>query len=465
MTTTADVPQDAMAERSPPALGKRPLPPRKRTRRRSRRLIKWGVVLLLIGGGIIGWWIHHRHQAQLAAATAAKADEIVTVTRGTVERTVESSGGVIANQEVEIKCRASGEVKQLPFQVSEHVKKGDLLCQLDPTIQQLQVRQAEVAALQSQSKLAASRYDLQTAQLALETTRTHDGATLAYAQVRAANIKSKAERQKALVEQKLGSQEDLETAQTEAAAAQADLQAAQVAVDELKQQEIQIKLKEQAIVLAESQVQSDQLALDTAKQQLAYTTVNAPLDGVVSEVKVRQGTIVASGTDAFNGGTPILTICDLSRVFVVAKVDESDIGLVQVGQDARIAISSYPDRTFTGKVIRKAPKGVVLTNIVTFEVTVEVMDKDKNLLLPEMTGNTIIVQSHRENVLTLPPTAVRIEKDKATVKMADGSTRKIEVGLRSVDAIEIVSGLKLDDRVVVGTSEQFSRWKNDDDEN
>jgi HlyD family secretion protein len=428
--------------------------------------MKWGVIILVLGGAGYGWHVHSRRLADLAKA-AASADEFVTVESGTVERSVESSGGVIANQEVEIKCRAGGAVVKLPFQVSEHVKTGDIICQLDPTIEQLQVRQAEVAALQSTSKLAVAKFDLETAQLALETTRTHDVSTLAYAKTRAANIKSKAERQKALADQKLGSQEELETAETEAASAEADLAAAQIAVDELKQQEIQIKLKEQAVIMAQSQLQSDQLALDTQKQQLAYTTVTSPLDGVVSELKVRQGTIVASGTDAFNGGTPVLTICDLSRVFVVAKVDESDIGIVDVGQDARIQVSAYPERTFSGKVIRKAPKGVVNANIVTFEVTIEVLDKDKSLLLPEMTGNTTIVQAHKEKVLALPPTAIRFEKDKATVKMADGSTRQIEVGLRSTDSVEIIKGLSLNDRVVVGSSEQFSRWKgnnNNDDE-
>jgi HlyD family secretion protein len=459
---TSEIEESAVTKPPPPREHRRPSL-RKGRRRGFRRLIKWGVVLLVLSGIGVGWWVHWRHQAQLASA-AASAEEIVTVEQGTVERNVEASGGVAANQEVEIKCRAAGAVIQLPFQVSEHVKKGDLVCQLDPTIEQLNVRQAQVTALQSQSRLAQASYELETAQLALQTTKIHDAATLAYAQVRAANLKSKAARQKALVEQKLGSQEDLETAETESASALADLQAAQVAVDELQQQEVQIKLKQQAVVMADAQQQADQVTLDTQKQNLAFTTVNSPLDGVVSKLSVQKGTIVASGTDAYNGGTAILTICDLSRIFVNAKVDESDIGVVQVGQDAQIVVSSYPDRTFTGKVIRKFPEGEVNANIVTFQVIIEVTGNDKNLLLPQMTGNTTIVQARRENVLTLPSTAIHFEKDKASVKMADGSIRQIEVGLRSADSDEILSGLKLHDRVVVGNSEMFSRWKNSDDE-
>ncbi|MFT3787280.1 MAG: hypothetical protein QM770_14105 [Tepidisphaeraceae bacterium] len=76
--------------------------------------------------------------------------------------------------------------------------------------------------------------------------------------------------------------------------------------------------------MAEAQLKSDQITFDTQRQQLGYTTVTAPLDAVVASLEVQKGTIVASGVSGFNGGTTIMTLSDLSRVFVMATVDESD---------------------------------------------------------------------------------------------------------------------------------------------
>lgn len=445
-----------------PPVRRRPAPAR-RKRRRWVGWARWIVALLLLGGGLAGWDIWSRRQ-QAVAKAAANAVEIVAVQRGTIEKSVEASGGVKANTEVDIKCRASGEIVKLPFGVSDRVKKGDLICQLDPTDEMLQVREAETTVLQSKAKFEQAKDDLEQGKLNLVTTRRKDESNLVYMKVRAANLRLKADRQRQLVDQKLGSPEDLETAETEAASAEADRAAAQVAIDELDQQAISLQSKEQEVAMADAQLQADQVRLDTEKQLLAYTTVTSPMDGVVTKLSVQRGTIVASGTDAINGGTAILTLSDLSELFISAKVDESDIGGVKLGQDVRIAVSAFPNRTFNGKVVLIAPKGEVNSNIVTFEVTVEVVDQDKNLLMPEMTGNTTIVEQRRENVLTLPSAAVIVQKGAAHVTMADGTRRDITIGLRTADSVEIVSGLKEGDRVRVGDAELPTRWKNPDDD-
>ena len=82
------------------------------------------------------------------------------------------------------------------------------------------------------------------------------------------------------------------------------------------------------------------------------------MDGVVTDRKVQTGTIIASGVSNVGGGTTILTLSDLSRIYVLASVDESDIGKVQVGQPATITVDAYPSMQFAGKVVRIASKGV-----------------------------------------------------------------------------------------------------------
>ena len=166
--------------------------------------------------------------------------ELVPIRRGRVEKAVTSSGKVVSNLDVDIKCRASGEIVTLPFDISQKVHKGDLLCQLDPTDSQLAVRSAEATVAQS-TALAQVRDDLEQGQENLGTTRRRDEATLASAKVKAANLRAKADRERQLLEKDLSSREAMETVETDVAAAQAELDEAELAMDELKQQQIQLE--------------------------------------------------------------------------------------------------------------------------------------------------------------------------------------------------------------------------------
>jgi HlyD family secretion protein len=434
----------------------RPRPPK----RRSRRRWPWTLTALAILAGA-GWWAA-KHFAPSGGAATANPSDLVAVSRGRVEKAVTSSGKVVSNLDVDIKCRASGEVIKLPFDISQSVHKTDLLCQLDPTDSQLAVRSAEAMVEQSTAKLAQAKHDVQQAEENLETSRRKVNATLTAAKVKAANLRSKADRQKQLTDKQLSSREELETVETEAAAADMELAAALVAVDELKQQQTQIAYKGDAVKMVAAQIQADTINLDVQRQQLAYATVMAPIDGVVSALNVQKGTIVASGMSGFSGGTTIMTLSDLSHIFITATVDESDIGEVRMGQPARITVASFPGRTFAGQVTRIAAKGVNVSNVVTFEVKVEVLDEHKDLLRPEMTGNVTIIQSEKANVLTLPSAAVMRQGDQTVVTMADGQKRPVVVGLQGADTVEILSGLSEGEKVRSLTAELPTRWKSQD---
>ena len=438
----------------PPANRPRP------TKRRSRRRWPWTLlVLALLAGG--GWWAA-KHFGPPAGPTTVNPSDLVAVSRGRVEKAVTSSGKVVSNLDVDIKCRASGEVIKLPFDISQSVQKTNLLCQLDPTDSQLAVRSAEATVAQSTAKLAQAKHDVQQAQENLLTSRRRVDATLTAVKVKAVNLRTKADRQKQLTDKQLSSREELETAETEAAAAEMELTAAQIAVDELKQQEIQIAYKGDAVKMVEAQLQADTINLDVQKQQLAYATVMAPIDGVVSALNVQKGTIVASGMSGFSGGTTIMTLSDLSHIFITATVDESDIGEVRMGQTARITVASFPGRTFAGQVTRIATKGVNVSNVVTFEVKVEVLDEHKDMLRPEMTGNVTIIQSEKTNVLTLPSAAVMRQGDQTVVTLADGQKRPVTVGLQGADTVEILSGISEGEKVRSLTAELPTRWKSQD---
>src|SRR5690606_32443303 len=125
---------------------------------------------------------------------------------------------------------------------------------------------------------------------------------------READARSRAQRFAQLMDKKLASQEDFDTAQATAAQALTELRNAELAIDNLKIEEMHLELRKQDIRLAQSQVESDQLTLDNARQRLADTKVVAPIDGVVADRTVQIGQIISSGITNVGGGTAVMIL-------------------------------------------------------------------------------------------------------------------------------------------------------------
>ena len=147
------------------------------------------------------------------------------------------------------------------------------------------------------------------------------------------------------------------------------------------------------------------MSLDLARQRLTETRVVSPVDGVVTQRAVQIGQIISSGISNVGGGTTALVVSDLSRIFVLAAVDESDIGQVRPGQRVKVTVDAYRNREFAGEVVRISPRGVNVSNVVTFEVKIEVTARDKELLRPEMTANVEILIDERPDALLAPSDA------------------------------------------------------------
>jgi HlyD family secretion protein len=419
-------------------------------------------LIVIVGLGVGAFFFYKAHASAPATTQPAMTD--VEVVKGNIFQAVASTGRITSNLDVEIKCKAAGQIIELPYDdVSEPVKKGDLLVQIDPIDQQRAVRQAEVQLDQSQAKLAQAKQGLTIAQQTLETNREKVASQLKSTQSAAKDAQAKAERRRTLFEQKLASPEELQTAETAYTQAQAEYLNAQIAEKDLKTQELGLEVKKEDVKLAQAQVEDDQITLSNAKQRLADTTVVAPIDGVVSQLNVQKGQIISSGITNVGGGAPAMTLSDMSRIFVLASVDESDIGKVAMDQPVTITVDAFPGKKFKGKVIRIATKGVNVSNVVTFEVKVEVTSDNKNLLKPEMTANVQIISASKDDVLVVPVTALTRKKGKmtATVKLADGQTeeRTVQVGLTDGERYEVLSGLKEGETVVFKKDEPQSKWR------
>ncbi|HEY6000318.1 MAG TPA: efflux RND transporter periplasmic adaptor subunit [bacterium] len=421
---------------------------------------KWLVlaaVLLLVGGGL--WWWKKSADAKKAAekpvATAA-------IERGPIRQTVASTGKIVSNLDVEIKCKASGEIVKLPFDVSDRVRKGDLLLELDPRDMAQAVRQAEATVRASQARLVNAKESLAIAEQTLKSDRQKAEAALSGAQARARDARAKADRSRDLKEKKLASLEEYETAETAATSANADLESAQAQLEAIKTQERSIEQARQQIRIAEAQVENDQVNLDLARQRLVDTKVVSPLDGVVTSRSVQIGQIISSGISNVGGGTTTMVVSDLSRIFAIAAVDESDIGQVALDQPATVTVDAYPGKRFAGKVVQIAPRGVNVSNVVTFDVKIEVTAAERTLLRPEMTANVEVLIAEQADALLAPSDAIVRKAGKATVtvRKADGTTesREVATGISDGKRTEILSGLSAGETVIVANGGD-SKWQ------
>ncbi len=394
---------------------------------KSRKIWVWIgaiAVILLVAGGVA--------LAHLVKGASIDPNRLAKVARGDVARSVIATGKIQPITKVEVKSKASGIVERLYVDINNTVTKGQPLAQLD---------QQEIQA----------QVDAQRAQLAsAEANVTSFEANIAQDKVNAAApdlpmYKATLDRNIEMKKDGIVSQQALDDTNKEylAALTRRDSARAQIGVDTAK-------LKQ-----ARAQVLQSQASLKQLEEQLSYTTIVAPMDGVILSRDVEIGDAVSSILVLGSTATLIMTEGDIGQVYVQGKVDEADIAHVYMGQPARIKVESFRDRVFNGKVTKIAPLGVEKDNVTTFEVRVSI-DNPGGELKANMTANAEILLDEHKGVLTVPENAVSYDNQKnATVQVPDPSqkdgTRKVAVtvGLSNGSVTEIVSGLKLGDQVVL----------------
>lgn len=386
----------------------------------------------------------------------------VEAERNTIDLRVATTGKVVSNLDVEIKSKASGQIIKLPYDVSDEITSGDLLCELDPVDELRNVAQREAQLSAAQARLEQAEQQLSIAQADVDTGTSTALAELDAAQVKFRELQGRMERQQELYRQRLVSSEELDILRSELSAAERSLKNAQVRVAELKNLPRTVELRKQDVILNKTEVTRAQIEMENALQRLMETKIYAPMDGVITSRPVQTGQIIASGISNVGGGTTLMTLSDLERLFINANVDESDIGKIRVGQGTVITADAFPGRRFTGEVVRVAASGETNSNVVTFEVKIEIDETGLDLLRPEMTANVDIQADRREDALVLPNELVQFDDEGYYVLVAEdarssGVRTAIEPGITDGLKTEIVSGVKEGDKVIPPMSVQ-SRW-------
>jgi HlyD family secretion protein len=395
--------------------------------RKSKRFWIWlslGVVLVGVVAGVA--------VARLVKGSPIDPNRLAKVTRGDVARSVVATGKIQPITKVEVKSKASGIVEKLYADINNHVAKGQQLAQLD--------QQEILAQVEAQrAQLASAEANVTTYEANIEQDKVNASAP------DLAMYKATLDRNQELKKAGIVSQQALDDTNKDylAALTRRDSSRAQIGVDNAK-------LKQ-----ARAQVLQSQASLKQLEEQLSYTTIVAPMDGVILSRDVEIGDAVSSILVLGSTATLIMTEGDINQVYVQGKVDEADIAHVYMGQPARIKVESFRDHTFNGKVTKIAPLGVEKDNVTTFEVRVSI-DNSTGELKSNMTANAEILLDEHKGVLTVPENAVSYDNQKnASVQVPDSKqkdgTRKVEVktGLSDGSVTEILSGLNEGQQVVL----------------
>jgi HlyD family secretion protein len=382
--------------------------------KRRRKLLIVLAVLVVLGAIVIGNIRSRREKSVNVTVDKVKPQDLTSI--------ISASGEVKPKKNVEISAQVPGRIVKIGVVEGQEVKAGDFLLKLDST-------QYEANADRDQNFIRAANSDLIQSEARLQ------------------RDKSSLERTRKLYADELVSKEQLEAAQ-----ASYDVSAAQA-------NSIRFQIKQ-----AEASLKS---TLDN----LAKTTFNSPIDGVITSLRVEEGETAIIGT-MNNPGTVLMTIADLSIMEVEVEVDETDVVGVALGQSANIRVDAFPDTVFKGKVTEIGSSAIQRTTGVSttqeskdFKVVVT-LDNPGRKLKPGLSASADVVVAEKTQALAVPISAL-VLRDKPDVdKTAPSSAREeegvyavengrakfvpVEKGITGGMMIEIKAGLQEGQEIVTG---------------
>jgi HlyD family secretion protein len=396
-------------------------------KKKRRNRIIWIVVgVVIVLSAVLGLIAATRGGTKIDPSKLAKVE------RGDLAKSVVATGKVEPITKVEIKSKASGIVKKLYVDAGDRVKKGQVLAELDREEISAQVAQARASLEASEASLTGSQADFERAKVDAE---GPDVPTL----------KRAYERAQGMAKEGVVSASALDDAQRNYV----------LALNKQNVAKAQLLVLNAKIGQAKAQVARDNANLQQLEEQLSYTTVVSPIDGIILSRDVEVGDAVSSILVLGSSATLIMTEGDTSEVYVKGKVDESDIGKVYLGQPARIKVESFKDKTFSGKVTKISPMGVEKDNVTTFEVRVSINNPGGELKAA-MTANAEIILEEHKNVLQIPEGAILYDKDKkASIEVPDPKGKEgkrkepVTIGISNGAKTEVLSGLKEGAEVVL----------------
>lgn len=330
--------------------------------------------------------------------------QTVDVTRGNLDKLVMATGKLDAVRKVDVGAQVSGQLQSLYVKEGDQVKKGDLLAVIDPKKAQNDVTESQETLHELEANLSQAQAELKLAQVTYQ-------------------------RHVSLAKLQAVAQQDLDKAKTD------------------------VEVKKAQVATYQAQIKRSKATLDTAKTNLNYTQITAPMDGIVTFIKTLEGQTVIAAQEA----PTILTLADLDTMLVKAEVSEADVIYLEPGQPVSFTVLGAPDKKFTGKLKDILPTPEKINDAIFYYARFEVPNP-QHLLKLQMTAQVKIELDSHQNVLLLPLSALGDEISPLSyeievLKEGKAEKKKIEIGSRNDVQVEILKGVDEGEKVIVGHSD------------
>jgi len=400
----------------------------KNNHKNNRKRRKW----LYFGGGGLALVIALIAALGLRSNHKINPSKLAKVQKGDIARSVVATGRIEPLAKVQVKSKASGIVKEIYVHYGDHVRRGQVLVELDKEDLAARLREARASLLAAQAAQQATEAAYERNQVEAQ------APDLPY-------LKSSTDRAQELYNDALIAKAVLEDSE----------KAYHLALNRQMAALQNVAVTRAELARAKAQVAQAQAALERAEEDLRNSTIGSPLDALVLSRDVEVGDAVSSILVLGSQATLVMTLGDVSEVYVLGKVDEADIGKVYLGQRARIRVESFPEKAFEGQVTKISPMGVVKDNVTTFEVRVSIQNPSGELKA-NMSANAEIILEEKKNVLLVPETAVIYDKASHTaVEIPDprgeNGRRRLGVkfGISNGVKTEVLEGLREGQEVIL----------------
>lgn len=372
-------------------------------KKRWRRVALVAIVLGGLAGGLLG----------LNRAPDVSPPQTARVDRGDIEKSVLATGILKPARQVNVGAQVNGQLKKLYVKPGDRVAQGQLLAEIDPTLQLNELRKSQAELRSAQAQKLASQAQLKQYQLELA-------------------------RQRALARDRAGVASDLEKAQ-----AQHDAQLAQLKVNE-------------------SQIVQAEVAQETARANLAFTRITAPIDGEVLGIVTQEGQTIVSSQSA----PTILVMADVDTMMVHTRISENDILQVRAGQPLWFYVAADPRRRYEGVMgaIQQAPAEALeadplgrnssqQTAAVYYNGVFAVANGERRLRT-SMTAQVFIITERATGVVRLPMAALgeALDGERYQISVLEGQrvvARSVRIGKRDRRYAEVLEGVRVGEQVLL----------------
>jgi HlyD family secretion protein len=347
-----------------------------------------GLVLLALSGWLGYYFYKKSHTDPVVYKT--ERPFVTNIVKKTV-----ATGSIVPRREIQVKSQVSGVIETLYVEAGQVVKAGQLIARI---------------------RIVPNVVNVNNAQTSLQTAR-----------INYAEAQKELARQQQLFEQKV------------------------IAEQEYNRFRVDARLKQEALESAENNLQ---IAMKGASPRTgrASTSVYSTVGGMLLDVPVKQGGSVIERNN-FNEGTTIAIVADMKSLIFEGKIDESEVGKIREGMDLNLTIGAIEGRTFKAKLEYIAPKGVLEEGAIKFQVRAQVLLDDKDFIRAGYSANADIVLDQKDQVLAIKESLLQFGKDSTFVEVETApqkfEKRLVKTGISDGINIEVVSGIRKDDKVKV----------------